>query len=113
RIVTAEQKAEAARAAMRADAMAIVMEAIAQIEDGIIGKYSQGERAGFDAKLAEARAISNGGADPAAYPLIAAEITVTGRTAEETAAIISAKASVFQQVSGLISGARQKAEVLI
>lgn len=97
----------------KAEALASVITAITQVEAELIGKYSPGERAGFSAKLAEALAIEAGETAPEAYPLVAAEIAVTGRSASETAALIIAKAAVFQQMSGLISGVRQVAETAI
>jgi hypothetical protein len=73
----------------------------------LLAGYPAAERASWDAKLAEARAIVAGEIDPLKFPVVAAEIGVTGANATDVAAIVLAKAGMFQQAAGLISGLRQ------
>ena len=93
--------------ALRRDARKAVLAFADKIASRLTDGYPDAERASWVAKQAEARAIVAGEADPAAYPVIAAEIALTGRDAAELAPVILAKASVYERAAGMISGLRQ------
>lgn len=71
--------------------------------------YPASERQSWPVKQAEAKMIVAGETDPARYPVIAAEISITGETAPEVAGLILAKAAIFERAAGLLSGFRQSA----
>lgn len=71
--------------------------------------YPDSERQSWPVKQAEAKLIVAGETDPARYPVIAAEISITGESAPEIAGVILAKAAIFERAAGLLSGFRQSA----
>ena len=71
--------------------------------------YPDSERQSWPVKQAEAKMIVAGETDPARYPVIAAEISITGETAPEIAGVILANAAMFERAAGLLSGFRQSA----
>lgn len=72
-------------------------------------EYPDNERQSWPVKQAEAKLIVAGETDPARYPVIAAEISITGESAPEIAGVILAKAAIFERAAGLLSGFRQSA----
>lgn len=93
---------------LRENAKNDVLEFVKQIGELLTDGYPMVERESWVKKLDEAKAIVAGETDPANYPIIAAEIAITGKTASEVAPVIIAKAIRFEQASGMISGMRQK-----
>lgn len=93
----------------RKNAEALVIEHADAYGSRLTAGYPSHERESWTAKIAEARAIEAGEANPTKFPIIATECLFTGNSHAETAASVLAKALPFSKASGAISGIRQEA----
>lgn len=95
----------ASAATLPQDVLAFAQQVGAQFISG----YPDIETKAWPKKQLEAAAILAGETDPAKYPVIAAEIALSGLTASEAATVIATRAGAFEAISGILSGFRQKA----
>ena len=108
-IAAYEAKEAAYAASINAALKAEAMDYAEMIGRQFTAGYPDSERQSWPVKQAEAKFIVAGETDPARYPVIAAEISITGESAPEIAGVILAKAAIFERAAGLLSGFRQSA----
>ncbi len=95
---------------VKADLIGLAHQHVEAVGRAFVESYPEIEQQSFDKKEAQARAIVGGESDPTKFPLIAEEISLSGKTAAEAATRIVGNAAVLERISGALSGFRQRAE---
>lgn len=93
--------------AIKAEAANRVLASAEQMGTLFVAGYPDCERQSWPKKQIEANLIAGGETDPKQFPVIAAEVDITGETPADIASWILARAAVFEQAAGIISGYRQ------
>jgi len=113
RMIGAEQAAAQALEAAQAAALAGLQAWVEAAMVAVQGRAPLGEKLGWDAKAAAARALLAGTALPEQREMIAAEAGVTGEAPEALAARIAARSAACHLAMAQVTGLRRRAQAAI